>query len=152
MVFGRTKRANIGGQSSDLHGHPNSETSCLMLRKCSADLFFAHWSRPFKAWLTIIAMRRPGPFFSLMDVVLKGTVAWDGFCPFDHVRLGNYGSDFFLFWPKIRRDKLNFISIGVFYIYGKYSWRSLQIRLSSLGVFSMHAEILLAYSETTLYI
>jgi hypothetical protein len=34
----------------------------------------------------------------------------------------------------------------------KYSWRILQIRLSSLSVFSMHAKILLAYLETTLYI
>jgi hypothetical protein len=39
MVFGGTKRANTGGQSSDLHGRPNSETFCLTLRKCSVDLF-----------------------------------------------------------------------------------------------------------------
>jgi hypothetical protein len=58
---------------------------------------------------------------------------------------------FFWFGAKIRRDRLNYMSIGVFSIYGNvpYSWRIFQIRLSSLRVFPMHAKILLAYSETT---
>ncbi len=95
---------------------------------------------------------------------LRGTVAWDGL--FAHSIMFDEGildQKFFWFWPEIRRDKLNFMSIGVFSIYGKillahssytakYSWRILQIRLYSLSVLSMHAKILLAtlYSTWTL--
>jgi hypothetical protein len=39
------------------------------------------------------------------------------------------------------------MSIGVVSIYGKILLAILQMRLYSLSVFSMHAKILLAYSE-----
>ncbi len=50
---------------------------------------------------------------------VKGTVAWDGFFPFGHVLEGYLGSDFFWFSTKIRRDRLDFMSIGVFSMYCK---------------------------------
>ncbi len=53
---------------------------------------------------------------------LKGQQREMFFCPFDLVQEGDIGSDFifgFGFWSKIRRDRLSFMSIGVFSIYGK---------------------------------
>ncbi len=50
---------------------------------------------------------------------VKGTVAWDGFFPFGHVLEGYLGFEFFWFSTKIRRDRLNFMSIGVFSMYGQ---------------------------------
>ncbi len=77
----------------------------------------------------------------------KGTVAWDGF--FAHSIMFGEGilhDKFFGVWAEIRWDKLNFMSIGVFSIYGKillvhspnmfiFFKRILHARKNTFGVF-----------------
>ncbi len=61
--------------------------------------------------------------FMFFPLILKGTVAWDGFFAYSIMYLiilmMILDLKFFWFWSKIRRDRLNFMSIGVFSIYGK---------------------------------
>ncbi len=57
--------------------------------------------------------------------------------------------NFFLFGPKIHRDCLSFMYIGVFSIYGKILLRILLTLFYSVRLFSVHAKILMAYLETT---
>jgi hypothetical protein len=59
---------------------------------------------------------------------------------------------FFGFWRKFAEISSTLCRLAYSPYTAKYSLLILQKGLSSLSVFSMHAKILLAYSETTLYI
>ncbi len=59
------------------------------------------------------------------------------FCPFDHVGEVILDQKFCWFWAEIRRDKLNFMSIGVFSIYGKI----LLAHSPNTFIFFRHAKI-----------
>ncbi len=51
------------------------------------------------------------------SVALIGTVAGDGFLPCGHVLEGDLGTKLCWLCTKIRRDRLDFMSIGVFSMY-----------------------------------
>ncbi len=58
------------------------------------------------------------------------------FCPFGHVLDGDFGSEFCWFSTKICRDRSDFMSIGIIFMYSEILWRILLKRLYSLSVFS----------------